>query len=805
VPDLAELNLVINSVQADVAALKLKQLEEQSKKTEGAAHNLTSAHKEQESLLEKLHGGYTNLLGVLGLAAGGIEGVRLAYEALQAYGHEEQLVFQFTAIFHSAEAAKGMIEKMNEATSGTAFSGESLAPMIQNLMRVGYSANEALDMLTSLMNMAAARGTGINGVEDVTQALVRMSMAGKVTQMELRVLRNAGIDIVHDIANETGTTSEIITNNIEKGLISVKAIIEAVKQKSDELYTGMAQKQGGTLEGLWAQWKNEAELTFVEVGKALDEAFNIKGALANMIGWLKEFKGEVHLIASDIVAWELSLSNAWKWLNSMSPIAIIIRLALETAAFAVGVIVASSLISTMTEVMWTSMKFAANMTLAAASTNAMMNFSIAMLVALTAAGNQINHIEGFRKSMSDTLNSTNEGFANVVMSALEMTGQTDNALYRDAKANVKNSRIEQYNPPNSSTAPVSGDDLAGMLKQYMSKLAPGIMGGVYGSDDMAKLTQQAKDAEDRERAFNQKQGGSNQHAGSLPAKEALEDMDKQIQLQKMSNNEGEVATQIWKFQKLELETYGTDLTHTTAAMDTLTNKLKELQKAKGDKLVSDTNKDYDRQLELLTLTADQAERQQLDWKLIDAGVDMAGDNVEKLHEKLEQLQDAKELKAIADSIGESFGRAFESAILDAKSFGDVFKSLMRDIEQELLHEMVTKQLVASISGGLQKLVGSVNLGGTNYGSPTLAADSASGDAYAGAIGHATGGIIDSPTYFTYHGQRHVMGEAGPEEIRPLGSKGGSGTTIHMTVVTPDADSFRRSRVQVANDIKRGLQ
>ena len=81
---------------------------------------------------------------------------------------------------------------------------------------------------------------------------------------------------------------------------------------------------------------------------------------------------------------------------------------------------------------------------------------------------------------------------------------------------------------------------------------------------------------------------------------------------------------------------------------------------------------------------------------------------------------------------------------------------------------------------------------------------------------ADGGIVNRMTYFQQNnGRSGVMGEAGPEAIVPLTRDsrgrlgvaniggGGSGTTvINMTVNTPDADSFRKSKRQLISDMKR---
>lgn len=80
---------------------------------------------------------------------------------------------------------------------------------------------------------------------------------------------------------------------------------------------------------------------------------------------------------------------------------------------------------------------------------------------------------------------------------------------------------------------------------------------------------------------------------------------------------------------------------------------------------------------------------------------------------------------------------------------------------------------------------------------------------------ATGGVVSSATYFPMRGGAGVMGEAGPEAIMPL-SRGADGKlgvrsagatatpTIVMNISTPDAQSFQRSRGQIAAQMSRAL-
>tara|TARA_Y100000310_G_C20549926_1_gene747536 strand:+ start:143 stop:484 length:342 start_codon:yes stop_codon:yes gene_type:complete len=85
------------------------------------------------------------------------------------------------------------------------------------------------------------------------------------------------------------------------------------------------------------------------------------------------------------------------------------------------------------------------------------------------------------------------------------------------------------------------------------------------------------------------------------------------------------------------------------------------------------------------------------------------------------------------------------------------------------------------------------------------------------IPFATGGVVHRRTEFDLAAATGVMGEAGPEAILPLSrmadgnlgvqTQGGTGqvnniTNVRMTVTTPDADSFRRSRRQITADLRR---
>lgn len=151
--------------------------------------------------------------------------------------------------------------------------------------------------------------------------------------------------------------------------------------------------------------------------------------------------------------------------------------------------------------------------------------------------------------------------------------------------------------------------------------------------------------------------------------------------------------------------------------------------------------------------------------------------------------------------------AFTQMIAGGRQFDDVLKSLalrMSDMVVRSALQPVMSSLTRGLTGGLEQVFG--NLFGAATG--TTAAAQGAVKPFAG------GGVIGMPTYFPLtSGGVGLAGEAGPEAILPLArgrdgrlgvASGGGGANVTIQIVTPDADSFRRSEVYLAGLIARAV-
>ena len=156
----------------------------------------------------------------------------------------------------------------------------------------------------------------------------------------------------------------------------------------------------------------------------------------------------------------------------------------------------------------------------------------------------------------------------------------------------------------------------------------------------------------------------------------------------------------------------------------------------------------------------------------------------------------RELTNSASAFSRAMTQAFTSSVSGGKALDDVLKTLALRVSNIAL-KAAMKPLDNALSGALSGLFsGGISTTGSSAIQP-----------------FAAGGVISSPGYFAMPGGGlGLAGEAGPEAIMPLargadgrlGVHGGGGNSIHVSIATPDADSFRRSESYITGQIARAV-
>ena len=155
-------------------------------------------------------------------------------------------------------------------------------------------------------------------------------------------------------------------------------------------------------------------------------------------------------------------------------------------------------------------------------------------------------------------------------------------------------------------------------------------------------------------------------------------------------------------------------------------------------------------------------------------------------------QSLRMLEANAERFGSTLTGALKTAAISGRSLEDTLRAIGRSLAGKALDiafrplENFANQAISGLLGGLVPF----------------------------AKGGVPGGIVSAPTLFPMGSGLGLMGEAGSEAIMPLARGadgrlgvrgGGSGpVAVHVTINTPDIDSFRRSEGQVAAMLARSV-
>ena len=167
------------------------------------------------------------------------------------------------------------------------------------------------------------------------------------------------------------------------------------------------------------------------------------------------------------------------------------------------------------------------------------------------------------------------------------------------------------------------------------------------------------------------------------------------------------------------------------------------------------------------------------------------------------------MEALNDST-KSFGSTFSSTISRAITSGKSFEDTLRSIGQRFA-DLALNQALKPLENILGSVIGGV---GSSTGIPGFA----KGGLFANQslVPFASGGVVSSPTPFSFGQRLGVMGEAGPEAIMPLsrGSDGKLGVAatgnsaqpanVIFKVNSPDAASFKKSEGQITAMLARAV-
>ena len=238
-------------------------------RVENFQKNLRSAQRQMERFgrdMQRLGSNMTQTLTLPILGAGGA--------AVSSAIQFEQLEARLRVLTGSAEQGAAVFERIKTFAAQTPFEVTDLVEASSQLMAFGFSADEALNSLQYLGDIAAATGSNIN---DISLILGQARTVGVAFTQDLRQLASRGIPVFEMLQKETGLTGKAFNDFVADGGVTfdvLNRILQETASEGGKFFNGMGE-QSRTLGGRLSNLKDSAKNAFADLGQAIIESTNL--------------------------------------------------------------------------------------------------------------------------------------------------------------------------------------------------------------------------------------------------------------------------------------------------------------------------------------------------------------------------------------------------------------------------------------------------------------------------------------------------------------------------------------------------
>ena len=213
-----------------------------------------------------------------GLAGAGLAGVKFNAQI-------EQYTATFATFTGSVDEANKTIERLKTLGASTPFEFTELADTTSLLMAYGFSADEAVNSLTMLGD--ASQGNA-EKLTSIATGFARMKSSGKVTLEYLNLMIENGFNPLNQVAEDTGMTMAEVYDAISNGEITFDQVEKAMKKMTSKggQYFGLMENQSKTMNGMLSTLSDTVQMKLGEAFEVVNG--KIVEILPNVISFIDD-------------------------------------------------------------------------------------------------------------------------------------------------------------------------------------------------------------------------------------------------------------------------------------------------------------------------------------------------------------------------------------------------------------------------------------------------------------------------------------------------------------------------------------
>ena len=257
------------------------------------ARGLASAFKMTE--------GFTTAFSVAlgGLAASITAGVvsalgDVANQVISLGAQMQQSVAHLAAMTGGADTATEAYRALNDVYRNTTFDEQAVFNMGEQLMRMGYSAQNAAGLIQLCADAAAGLGTGQQGAQQLVDAISRMQAVGELTTRQMQQLEMSGVKM-DEAFKSLGMTGEQAMDAVKNGTLDSQQAIGALTEYLHQYDGKMAESKNNTIDA-WSDVTGNLSTMCAEIGNSIFDAFNQSEIVQKLIDFTQSL---VDMVRSD--------------------------------------------------------------------------------------------------------------------------------------------------------------------------------------------------------------------------------------------------------------------------------------------------------------------------------------------------------------------------------------------------------------------------------------------------------------------------------------------------------------------------
>ncbi|WP_061084578.1 tape measure protein [Chryseobacterium indologenes] len=219
-------------------------------------------------------------------------------ELINVRGEFQKTEIAFSTMIGNAGQAKQLMGQMVELAAKTPFSLQDVSSGAKQLLAFQIPANEVVDTLTRMGNIAAGLSVPIQRINLVYG---QVKAKGKLAGDDLRQFTEAGIPMVAELAKKFGKTTAEISAMVSAGKIGFKDVKDVLFSMTNQggMFYNLMEKQSQSLSGQIANLGDEWDQMLNKIGEANEGLLSdgIKG-----LTYLVEHYQDVIQVISMLVA-----------------------------------------------------------------------------------------------------------------------------------------------------------------------------------------------------------------------------------------------------------------------------------------------------------------------------------------------------------------------------------------------------------------------------------------------------------------------------------------------------------------------